>query len=188
VWRTRRPGEGRRCENEAEAALLGEQRLARDRTEAYHDARALALELARGQPFTRFDQMAAGVVLHTGETVYRQLRSGSGCWTPDAGPKRVTQTCLSQTFGCSAGSRRGHCSHSGGTASSDLRLISRPSTSSSTSVTVSRSTSRSTGCTGFRPRDRVRVRDGSDAHPSRLALVADEFLALPDVRASWSQE
>lgn len=55
------------------AALLVEQRLARDRTEAYHDARALALEFARCEPSARFDQMAAGVVLHTGETVYRQL-------------------------------------------------------------------------------------------------------------------
>jgi hypothetical protein len=32
------------------AALLVEQRLVRDRTEAYHDARALAIELARGEP------------------------------------------------------------------------------------------------------------------------------------------
>jgi hypothetical protein len=55
------------------AAVLVEQRLARDRVEAYHDARALAIEFARGEPFTRFDQMAAGVVLHAGETVYRQL-------------------------------------------------------------------------------------------------------------------
>ena len=55
------------------AAALVEQRLARDRTEAYYDARALAIELARGVPSTRFDPMAAGVVLQPGETVYRQL-------------------------------------------------------------------------------------------------------------------
>lgn len=55
------------------AALLVEQRLARHRTEAYHDARALALELAHGVPSTRFDPMTAGVVLHAGEAVYRQL-------------------------------------------------------------------------------------------------------------------
>jgi len=55
------------------AALLVEQRLVRDRTEAYHDARALALELARDEPSARFDPMAAGVVLQPGETVYRQL-------------------------------------------------------------------------------------------------------------------
>ena len=56
------------------AALLVAQRLARDRTEAHHDARALAIELARGMPSTRFDPMMAGVVLQPGETVYRQLR------------------------------------------------------------------------------------------------------------------
>jgi hypothetical protein len=55
------------------AAVLVEQRLARDRTEAYHDARALALELARGVPSMRFDPMRAGVVLKPGETVYRQV-------------------------------------------------------------------------------------------------------------------
>jgi hypothetical protein len=53
--------------------LLIEQRLARDRTEARHDARALALELARGVPSSGFDLMTAGVVLQQGETVYRQL-------------------------------------------------------------------------------------------------------------------
>ena len=56
------------------AAMLVEQRLVRDRTEAYHDARALAIELARGVPSTRFNPMTAGVVLQPGETVYRQLR------------------------------------------------------------------------------------------------------------------
>ena len=55
------------------AAVLVEQRLARDRTEAYYDARALALELARGEPSARFDPMAAGVVLQPGESVYRQV-------------------------------------------------------------------------------------------------------------------
>ena len=55
------------------AAVLVEQRAARDRTEAYHDARALALELARGVPSARFDPMRAGVVLRPGETIYRQL-------------------------------------------------------------------------------------------------------------------
>ena len=55
------------------AALSVDQRLARDRTVAYHDARSLALELACGLPSTRFDPMAAGVVLKPGETVYRQL-------------------------------------------------------------------------------------------------------------------
>jgi hypothetical protein len=55
------------------AAILVEQRLSRDRAEAHHDARALAIELARGEPSTRFDPMIAGVVLQPGETVYRQL-------------------------------------------------------------------------------------------------------------------
>ena len=55
------------------AAVLVQQRLARDRTEAYHDARALAIELARGEPSARFDPMRAGVVLRPGETVYRQV-------------------------------------------------------------------------------------------------------------------
>ena len=55
------------------AAVLVEQQLARDRNEAYHDARALAIELARGVPSTRFDPMTAGVVLQPGEIVYRQL-------------------------------------------------------------------------------------------------------------------
>jgi hypothetical protein len=55
------------------AATVVDQRLARDRTEAYHDARALALELARGEPSARFNPMRAGVVLLSGETVYRQV-------------------------------------------------------------------------------------------------------------------
>jgi hypothetical protein len=53
------------------AAVLFEQRLAHERTEAYHDARALAIELARGERTARFDPMAAGVVLQPGEIVYR---------------------------------------------------------------------------------------------------------------------
>jgi hypothetical protein len=53
--------------------MLVEQRLARDRTAAHHDACALAIELARGVPSARFDPMTAGVVLQPGETVYRQL-------------------------------------------------------------------------------------------------------------------
>ena len=56
------------------AAVLVEQQLARDRTEAYHDARALAIELARDEPSVRFDPMQAGVVLKPGETVYRQVQ------------------------------------------------------------------------------------------------------------------
>jgi hypothetical protein len=56
------------------AAVLVERRAARDRTEAYHDARALAFELARGVPSARFDPMRKGVVLQSGETVYRQVR------------------------------------------------------------------------------------------------------------------
>ena len=55
------------------AALLVKQGLARDRAEAHRDARALAIELARGVPATRFDPMTAGVVLRPGETVYRQV-------------------------------------------------------------------------------------------------------------------
>ena len=55
------------------AAMLVEQRLARDRTEAYYDARALAIELFHGVPSARFDPMAAGVVLQPGETAYRQV-------------------------------------------------------------------------------------------------------------------
>jgi hypothetical protein len=65
--------------------MLVEQRLARDRTEAHHDARALAIELAQGVPATRFDPMTAGVVLQPGEVVYRQLPiwirvQQNGCW------------------------------------------------------------------------------------------------------------
>ena len=70
------------------AAVLVEQRLARDRTEAHHDARALAIELARGEPSARFDPMKAGVVLQSGETVYRQvplwIRVQQDGWWADA--------------------------------------------------------------------------------------------------------
>jgi hypothetical protein len=67
------------------AAILAADRLARDRTDAYHDARALAIELARGVPFARFDPMSAGVVLEPGETVFRQVPiwirvQQDGCW------------------------------------------------------------------------------------------------------------
>jgi hypothetical protein len=67
------------------AAILVAQRLARDRTEAYHDARALAIELARGVPSARFEPMTAGVVLQPGETAYRQVPTWirvqqDGCW------------------------------------------------------------------------------------------------------------
>jgi hypothetical protein len=55
------------------SAVLAEQRLDRERTEAYHDARALAIEIARGEPSVRFDPMKEGVVLQPGETVYRQV-------------------------------------------------------------------------------------------------------------------
>ena len=55
------------------AARLAEQQLVRERTEAYHDARALALEFASGEASTYFDPMVAGVVLQPGETVYRQV-------------------------------------------------------------------------------------------------------------------
>jgi hypothetical protein len=55
------------------AAVLVEQRLARERTEAYHDARSLAIELGRCKPSIRFDPMTAGVVLQPEEIVYRQL-------------------------------------------------------------------------------------------------------------------
>jgi hypothetical protein len=54
-------------------AVLAEEQLARDRTEAYHYARALAIELARGEASARFDPMTAGVVLQPREIVYRQL-------------------------------------------------------------------------------------------------------------------
>ena len=69
-------------------AILVEQRAARDRAEAYHDARALAIELARGEPTARFDPMRAGVVLQPGETVYRQVQlwirvQQDGRWLPD---------------------------------------------------------------------------------------------------------
>ena len=54
-------------------AVLAEQRLGRLRTQAYHGARSLAIELARGEPAARFDPMRAGVVLQPGEAAYRQV-------------------------------------------------------------------------------------------------------------------
>jgi hypothetical protein len=67
------------------SSVLAKQQLDRERTEAFHDARALALELARGVPFARFDPMTAGVVLQPGETIYRQVPlwirvQQQGCW------------------------------------------------------------------------------------------------------------
>lgn len=55
------------------AAIILEQALARNRAEAHRDARALAIEFARGVPSARFDQMRAGIVPRPGERVYRQL-------------------------------------------------------------------------------------------------------------------
>jgi hypothetical protein len=55
------------------SAVLAKQQLDRERTEAFHDARALAIEIARGEPSTRYDPMKEGVVLQPGETVYRQV-------------------------------------------------------------------------------------------------------------------
>lgn len=55
------------------AAILVEQRLARDGSDAHHDARALALGPACREPPARFDPMVAGVVLQPGETAYRQV-------------------------------------------------------------------------------------------------------------------
>ena len=75
------------------AAVLVEQRLARDRTEAYHDARALAIELARGEPSARFDPMTAGVVLQPGETVYRQVPIWIRVQQDGRGPTRASRTC-----------------------------------------------------------------------------------------------
>jgi hypothetical protein len=49
------------------------KQLVRDRDTAFHDARLLALELARGQSSFPFDAMHAGVVLQPGEVAYRQV-------------------------------------------------------------------------------------------------------------------
>ena len=67
------------------AVVLAEQKIARERTEAFHDARALAIEVARGEPSTCFDPMTAGVVLRPGATAYRQVplwirALQNGCW------------------------------------------------------------------------------------------------------------
>jgi hypothetical protein len=53
--------------------VFAKQQLDRERTEAFHDARALAIEIARGEPSMRYDPMKEGVVLQPGETVYRQV-------------------------------------------------------------------------------------------------------------------
>ena len=55
------------------AALMVEQVLARDRTEAHRDAQAFVIEFAGGVPSGCFDPMRAGVVLRPGETAYRQV-------------------------------------------------------------------------------------------------------------------
>jgi hypothetical protein len=49
------------------------KQLARDRGSAFHDARRLALDLARGQSSIPFDPMRVGVVLQAGEIAYRQV-------------------------------------------------------------------------------------------------------------------
>jgi hypothetical protein len=49
------------------------KQLARDRDTAFHDARRLALDLARGRSRLPFDPMHAGVVLQPGEIAYRQV-------------------------------------------------------------------------------------------------------------------
>jgi hypothetical protein len=49
------------------------KQLTRDRDTAFHDARRLALELARGQSSIPFDPMHGGVVLQPGESAYRQV-------------------------------------------------------------------------------------------------------------------
>ena len=65
--------EGHEVRTKHKVAVLAEQRLARDHADARHDARALAIELARGEPSARFDPMTAGVVLKPREIPYRQL-------------------------------------------------------------------------------------------------------------------
>jgi hypothetical protein len=49
------------------------KQLALDRESAFHDARRLALDVARGQSSIPFDPMHAGVVLRPGEIAYRQV-------------------------------------------------------------------------------------------------------------------
>jgi hypothetical protein len=49
------------------------KQLARDRRTAFHDARRLAIDLAREQSSILFDPLQAGVVLQPGETAYRQV-------------------------------------------------------------------------------------------------------------------
>ncbi|WP_162529260.1 hypothetical protein, partial [Segeticoccus rhizosphaerae] len=89
---------------------LARQRLAHDRELAYHDARALAIELGRGRPRAPFDPMAAGVVLWPGEAVYRQvplalsIRSRGSWATPSTATVLVTDQRLLCRFhsGCLA--------------------------------------------------------------------------------------
>lgn len=87
------------------AAALVEQGLARDRSDAHHDARALAIEFADGVPRARFDPMRAGVVMQPGETVYRQVPiwirvSDGGRWAEAShADVLVTDTRLLCRFG-----------------------------------------------------------------------------------------
>lgn len=82
------------------AARLARRRLAHDRELAFHDARALAIEISRGQPRAPFDPMAAGVVLWPGETVYRRawlslsIRSNGSWVTPSMATVLVTNQRL----------------------------------------------------------------------------------------------
>lgn len=73
-------------------AVLVEQRFARDRCEANHDAWALAVELARGVPSTRFDPMRRALSCSRGRWSAGNCPSGSVCSKMDAGPKRATPT------------------------------------------------------------------------------------------------
>ena len=75
------------------AAFLVEQELACVRAEAHHDARALVIELARGEPSAWFDPMTAGVVLQPEETLYGQLPIWIRGSRTDGGPARASRTC-----------------------------------------------------------------------------------------------
>ena len=76
------------------AAVLAEHQLARERTEAFHDARALAIELARGEPSARFDPMMAGVVLQPAETAHRQVPTWIRVQEDGRWAAAATPTCL----------------------------------------------------------------------------------------------
>jgi hypothetical protein len=164
------------------AAVLVEQRLARDRTEAYRDARALAIELARAEPSLRFDPMRAGVVLKPGETVYRQ----GAALDPGAAGRKVGRRELGRRArdgpACAVSFRLGmpHValverrrrppSRLGGGADS-ARLRRRPA-------------GQLLGVYGracCRRRDRFGVCNGCDAHASRFGPVADDCPTPPDV-------